>query len=628
MAFKPELISVLRNIRDTLFPRMITAESTVLASEQVVLDNEILILGYKDEVEADRAEVEINRASVAANRVWFDGIYLGASATTPTLDLNGYPLTGNELYFDTSDVDITKHVMKVYNGTSWNPAYGVAVSEDLALGANSAIVIVNDRIVDGSFDEAVNALQVLNGIYLGAKSVAPTLDLNGEALTGGELYFDTAPVDPVDHIMKAYNGVSWNPAYGIDIASDAITFTNKTLKDASNDIHVNGIHFEIQALEDLVRGDVLVVEGTSDVTFKVVKRTSLTQAVVGIMETDTLNTEIGLAVSIGVMKQLSNDGVANDGVAWEVNDVLYPNATGGLTKNASIATGNYNQPIAIVVKSNNSWITVEVNVHSGHEDASLISFLSGLELVATNVASALDELQNNKESKTVVATKAPIASPVFTGDVKTTSGDLIASERLMWEGGKHSLTSNDGLNVALRFAHESSAGDLVTEDGFASRWHFSQTNGTWTFDRTATSQLTGETCTWVNHMNIDANGIVNMPLGATIGSVSNTEIDYLNGVTSALQAQLDGKIGDSGKSLTTNGYQKLSNGLIIQWGTAIIGITTLPMTFPNACLSVSANGYGVTGRGDVVFDLEYCTTSNIKLNYNYYPTAKFIAIGH
>jgi hypothetical protein len=38
---------------------------------------------------------------------------------------------------------------------------------------------------------------------------------------------------------------------------------------------------------------------------------------------------------------------------------------------------------------------------------------------------------------------------------------------------------------------------------------------------------------------------------------------------------------DAGKSFNTSGYQKLSNGLIIQWITS--STSTFPITFPNAC---------------------------------------------
>ena len=175
------------------------------------------------------------------------------------------------------------------------------------------------------------------------------------------------------------------------------------------------------------------------------------------------------------------------------------------------------ESISITSVSNNTTsITLTVSSHNAKVGDTIyvtgLDFGNGTDTVtavtATTITYASTELATTATSA-VVGYGTIEAKGGFTGSV-------IASKYLMWEGGKHSLTNNDGLNVALRFAHESLGSDKMTEDGFASRWHFNQTNGTWTFDRTATSQLTGETCTWVNHMNIDANGIVNMPLGATV----------------------------------------------------------------------------------------------------------------
>ncbi|MDR5729326.1 MAG: phage tail protein [Terriglobia bacterium] len=49
-------------------------------------------------------------------------------------------------------------------------------------------------------------------------------------------------------------------------------------------------------------------------------------------------------------------------------------------------------------------------------------------------------------------------------------------------------------------------------------------------------------------------------------------------------------LGQFGSSITGNGYTKLPNGLIIQWGTATAtGANSFPIPFPNVCFSVTAN---------------------------------------
>lgn len=58
------------------------------------------------------------------------------------------------------------------------------------------------------------------------------------------------------------------------------------------------------------------------------------------------------------------------------------------------------------------------------------------------------------------------------------------------------------------------------------------------------------------------------------------------------------------QALSGNGYQKLPGGLIIQWGTSVVGATTgtitFPITFPNSVFTVSGSPSGVatsTGAG-------------------------------
>jgi hypothetical protein len=76
-------------------------------------------------------------------------------------------------------------------------------------------------------------------------------------------------------------------------------------------------------------------------------------------------------------------------------------------------------------------------------------------------------------------------------------------------------------------------------------------------------------------------------------------------IGAATTADLAGGLTDSGHSYATNGYQKLSNGLIIQWGKkqgAGKTLVTFPIAFPTACLNVNLvtqyNGY-TTANGNI-----------------------------
>jgi hypothetical protein len=113
----------------------------------------------------------------------------------------------------------------------------------------------------------------------------------------------------------------------------------------------------------------------------------------------------------------------------------------------------------------------------------------------------------------------------------------------------------------------------------------------------------------------DANGKV------AVSTVTSTELGYLDGVTSAIQTQLDGKVDDTqfagtSQSLTTDGFQKLPGGLIIQWGrSGSIGhdtYTTLnfPQTFPNAVLAAYSSITNSVDDNDDVFSRVMSTTTS------------------
>lgn len=67
-------------------------------------------------------------------------------------------------------------------------------------------------------------------------------------------------------------------------------------------------------------------------------------------------------------------------------------------------------------------------------------------------------------------------------------------------------------------------------------------------------------------------------------------------------AQTNTELGNPGSSATSSGYTKLTNGIIIQWGTTSLiasgaaGTVPFPLTFPNTCFQVIA---GVIGNGAV-----------------------------
>ena len=82
--------------------------------------------------------------------------------------------------------------------------------------------------------------------------------------------------------------------------------------------------------------------------------------------------------------------------------------------------------------------------------------------------------------------------------------------------------------------------------------------------------------------------------GGNDGSGSGLDADLLDG----RQASDFALVADFGNSLAINGFQRLPNGLILQWGrvranytTETVTGVTFPVAFPNTCLSAMVSGY-------------------------------------
>ena len=119
-------------------------------------------------------------------------------------------------------------------------------------------------------------------------------------------------------------------------------------------------------------------------------------------------------------------------------------------------------------------------------------------------------------------------------------------------------------------------------------------------------------------------------LGSTSGSitlqepaVAGTNTLSLPAATGtvATTADITSSFTGSNVSLTTNGYQKLPSGLIMQW---CVGPTSssesnqtinFPITFPTATLSVQVSTQAVTGA-DRMGQLVSFTTSSATVFYN------------
>lgn len=118
------------------------------------------------------------------------------------------------------------------------------------------------------------------------------------------------------------------------------------------------------------------------------------------------------------------------------------------------------------------------------------------------------------------------------------------------------------------------------------------------------------------------------------GSGSGVDADMLDGLHAA------DFLRDFGASLSSNGYMKLSNGLIIQWGTitgtftaAVDNNVTFPIAFPNATLNLVGANSDVAAQGNAVVGFNYSpppgpTGFKFRTSVSGQNRLNWIAIGH
>ena len=181
-----------------------------------------------------------------------------------------------------------------------------------------------------------------------------------------------------------------------------------------------------------------------------------------------------------------------------------------------------------------------------------------------------------------IATSSIAGNPSFTGGLTVPSGETLTVggntvvDTLTSSG---LITANGGLTVP--------SGQTATVAG--------------TLDVSGTSTLATADITTLN---VSGNA-PNMPLSGTIPGLFSIQNAQTPSQPVAL-GQINASIGNSG-------YQKLPSGIIIQWGAVTSNNTyTFPITFPNACLSLTFGIYTTAA----IFAVAY-QTSPIPTNGNF-----------
>ena len=185
-------------------------------------------------------------------------------ATNKAADAGKYAVTAEDSQFTLSDGSTTGYSALHYSAKATASASAAASSATAAASSATA---------------AATALDNFDDIFLGAKSSDPSVDNDGDALTAGDLYFNTSA-----NVLKAYNGSSWQTieSYTTGISNGNIpVFTSGVADD--DFLRVNGTSIEGRSASEVLSD----IGGQAALTFGI-SNTNVPKFTSGVADNDFL----------------------------------------------------------------------------------------------------------------------------------------------------------------------------------------------------------------------------------------------------------------------------------------------------------------------------------------------------
>ena len=424
-----------------------------------------------------------------------------------TSNLNAYaPLAGATFTGEVIGTDLTLSGNLTVNGTTTNiNTVNLAVEDkNITLGDNSS---PTDASADGGGISLKGTTDKLLTWSNTTKAWTSTEDFN--IATGKTYEIDGTVVLSSSEVL----GKSM-PTGTVVGTSDSQTLTNKTLALGSNT--VTGTLAELNA--SVTDADLVSIAGSETLTNK-----TLTSPVI--------NSPTGLS---------KNDvGLSNVDNIADLDKQISTATQTALDLKANIASPSFSGTVSLPSTTS-----------IGDVSASEIATLDGV------TSSIQTQLNAKLESSTAASTYAPIASPTFTGTVSGVTKAMVGLGNV-----DNTADSAKPISAATQTALDLKA------------------------------PLSGPTFT----------GTVTLPSTTSVGNVSATELGYLDGVTSAVQTQLDAKLASATAASTYAPKESPT----------FTGTVTLPSTTSVGNVSATELGYldGVTSAVQTQLDAKLASAT-------------------
>ena len=277
--------------------------------------------------------------------------------------------------------DLTLTQLVAWNGSAWVGATkGDSVTDVTSskVGTTTTISVYIEDALAHQFDiedgqEAYTDAEIKTKYENNADTNAYT-DTEKSKLSGIE---DNATSDQTDveisALMKDYTE----------------TMTNKTINDASNNVHANATHLKVKATENITKGQPVIVTGynVGEDALNVELANQSTGVATGIAEETMLSGEFGTMIMSGVLHNI-------DTSSFSEGSILYVDGTGVLT--STEPTSGFSQPLAYVLRSNANNGAIQINAAYPKQDGGDVRYdntTSGF--TATTIQTAIDELNSS-----------------------------------------------------------------------------------------------------------------------------------------------------------------------------------------------------------------------------------------